>query len=197
MPLAGASFAQVGWASIGLDTRLDLFHDTLLGLRSLHQAGYMHRDISPKNLLIVSLKPPIAAICDYGKAAQKPTSSNTFIGPIYLLAPEVQQNNPYTNKIDVWSLAYCWFRALFPKFPMRRIDEGLFRELQRRLNLFSKEGGVQRQLADLMGSMLVWNPEKRFTVEEALAHDCMRTRSKDDSATLPRGGDPRKRPHDA
>ena len=173
-PLALGNFNQQDWPAFDLTTRLKLYHDSLAGLRSLHRRGFMHRDVSPKNLLVVSLDPPTAAICDYGKACQKATSANTYIGPVFTLAPEVQLGRRYDRRVDVWSLAYAWYRTLFPGFPAQRVDRPRLQEMQRALQKFAKEGELQFMLAELMERMLAWDPEQRIGVDAALAHECMR-----------------------
>ena len=77
MPLATVSFADMKWALLSLEARLGLFYDTLVGLRSLYQNGFMHCDISPKHLLIMFLEPCAATTCGYGKAVQEPMSTYT------------------------------------------------------------------------------------------------------------------------
>lgn len=67
MPLARHDFAHADWSGLNADVRLALFRDTLRGVESLHSRGVMHRDISPGNLLILSLDPPMACLCDFGK----------------------------------------------------------------------------------------------------------------------------------
>ena len=173
-PLAMGNFAQQDWSSVPLVKRLKLFLDTLKGLDSMHTKGYMHRDISPKNLLVVALDPPLAAICDYGKAVRKESSTNSYIGPIFTLAPEVQQHGPrYDKRIDIWSLAYAWYRTLFPESPTRRVDRPLLQEMLKKLDRFKKEGEVQQGLADLMSTMLAWDPDKRISIEKALERECL------------------------
>ena len=41
----------------------------------------MHRDITIKNLLLVTLSSPEAALCDFGKTIEAEESRDTAIGP--------------------------------------------------------------------------------------------------------------------
>lgn len=68
----------------------------------------MHRDITIKKLLLVALSSPEAALCDFRKTIEAEESRDTAIGPQSALAPEVWDQRPYNNKVDVWSLAYAW-----------------------------------------------------------------------------------------
>ena len=165
----------------------------------MHSKGFMHRDISPKNLLVVSLDPPRAAICDYGKAVRKEHSTNSYIGPIFTLAPEVQQHGPrYSRLIDIWSLAYAWYRTLFPATPARRVDRPVLEGMLKSLDKFKARGELQRELADLMGSMLAWDADKRISIAEALNHECMQhaARAHPPSTPASADGNPKKRSYE-
>ncbi|KAI8954522.1 kinase-like domain-containing protein [Xylaria longipes] len=63
MPLAQYSFEQFFKDRPSKDIRLQLFHDITKGLAHIHSLGIMHRDISPKNLLVYS------SSADTGKSA--------------------------------------------------------------------------------------------------------------------------------
>ena len=173
------------WATLAFPQKLMLFRDTLYGLEKFHAAGYMHRDISEKNLLIVATSPvPTAAICDFGKATNKKTSSNSYIAPPYALAPEVPGNKNgaapagggqgidssgrYDRRIDIWSLAYMWYRCLDPGTPMKRVDQAQHSKMMQFLRALAAEKGPEEHLASLMQQMLAWNPLKRPSAEDAL-----------------------------
>ena len=66
-PLAIGDFLTVNLSEVALSTIIKLIRGPLQGLQALHKAGYMHRDVSIKNLLVMSLDPPQAVLCDYGK----------------------------------------------------------------------------------------------------------------------------------
>ena len=91
MPSAISDFAGGFWgnSSIPQSAKLHFLREPLEGLKTLHTMGIMHRDIRPKNMLIMSYDPPRASLCDYGKATEAKTSKVTTIGPIHTLAPEV------------------------------------------------------------------------------------------------------------
>jgi len=52
---------------------------TLEGIESLHNMGIMHRDITLKNMLIVSSERPEAVLCDFGKATSEPFSGTLVL----------------------------------------------------------------------------------------------------------------------
>ena len=112
MPYAFSSFSRNTWtnANYPQTCKLLLLRDSLQGLKFLHASGFMHRDIRPQNMLILSYEPPQASVCDYGKVVEAVHSTDTCIGPIHSLAPEVwtaNKDSPYDAKIDMWAFDYA------------------------------------------------------------------------------------------
>lgn len=134
----------------------------------------MHRDISAKNLLVESLSPAEAALCDYGKAIMAEESTDTAIGPKPTLAPEVWCQRPYNNKIDVWSLAYAWlgtFRLGLLARP-EKIDKATHRQILEVVHLLLETGDIEEHFSILLRQMLAWEPQDRISTDEALNHPC-------------------------
>ena len=208
MPLALADFGDTDWPSIDMTDRLALFRGTLVGLARIHAAGIMHRDISPKNLLVCSYNPPIAAICDFGKATQSRHSTTTAIGPIPMVAPEVwtaSPRRPYGPALDIWSLGYAWLSTFGPlnwvlsSAGNAKTDESRCRGIHRVLDDRARKGEVPRRLGALMQSMLAYEPSQRCTAAQALEHSVwdpppIASRPVVDLAGVSDGQGPAKRP---
>jgi len=179
MPLAHTDFGNADWRSISAESRLALFRDALVGLERIHAAGIVHRDISLKNLLIRSLDPPVAAICDFGKASNQPHSTNTAIGPIETVAPEVWTStprNPYRRSVDIWSLGYALLstfghlRRLLAADGSLKTDGTRVRRIRRELDNRILSGEVPTDLGDLLRAMMTFDPSHRCTAEQALGY---------------------------
>nr|POF02187.1 calcium/calmodulin-dependent protein kinase type 1 [Quercus suber] len=93
--------------------KLDLFCQTLLGLKALHEIGWIHRDLKPSNLGIVSRNEdgPRAVIIDLGQAivfqANQHHPRPRHCGTIGFLAPELENDEfaaTYNQKVDIWSM---------------------------------------------------------------------------------------------
>ena len=171
-------FSKQRWATTPLSTTLALLRGPLEGLKTLHEAGYMHRDISLRNVLVLSLKPPRAVLCDFGKAIPTTRHFDSRIGPIPTLAPEVNGVSLYDNKIDIWGIGYicCWI--LFPEFQRAhnksRPDKAWHNIALGHLINYERSGGpLEQQFAELICRLLFWAPEKRPTAAQALQHPCM------------------------
>ena len=148
--------------------------------------GIMHRDIRPKNMLIMSVKPPQASLCDYGKAIEAANSTVATIGPICTLAPEVwtvSTDGPYTAKIDMWAYGYAIAEILgysVAKYPgldgyrtnNPRITRNRHIAILDMLHAHCNTVTEDEPLVDLVSKLLVWEPEGRWSADQALEHVC-------------------------
>jgi serine/threonine protein kinase len=174
-----------------------------VGLKHLHSANVIHRDVKPSNLLLnadCSLK-----LCDFGLARGVETTESPdlteYVVTRWYRAPEIMLScMQYSKSIDVWSVG-CVFAELLgtkPLFPgddyihqLKLIVDVLgspseedlaFVKSPRALSFMQKQGGKAKVpfttlfprasplSLDLLEKMLAFNPDKRITVDEALAH---------------------------
>lgn len=106
-------------------------YQTLRGLKFLHSARILHRDIKPGNLLVNSNC--LLKICDFGLARVEESNRNKSmtleVVTQYYRAPELLMGAKYyTSAIDIWSVG-CIFaellnrRILFQaKNPLQQLD---------------------------------------------------------------------------
>ena len=141
----------------------------------MHDKGIMHRDITRKNMLILSLALPQAVICDYGKATSEQQPISTLIGPVGTLAPEVWGGSSYSNKIDLWAWAYAVAEVLgYDYTENRKITPKRMGDIHYHLDSYSAISTVPEEahLVQLLMKLLVWNPDQRMSAKEALSHYC-------------------------
>ncbi|CAJ2514344.1 Uu.00g024630.m01.CDS01 [Anthostomella pinea] len=190
MPLAEQSFESFFTSYRDTRLRLKLFQDVTKGLAHIHSRGVMHRDISPKNLLVTLERPGISAsswialICDFGKAIQATGHHATGIGPIHTVAPEVWNFQPgvprgqgyqYTSAIDVWSLGYAHLYILRQPKPLEKTDRKRHSMLMQILDDLCTEDHIEHDEKSHVQNLLSMEPGLRPTAQAALAHPMWET----------------------
>ncbi|KAL4478935.1 hypothetical protein ABPG72_019372 [Tetrahymena utriculariae] len=95
---------------------LSMFAYILQGIRAIHEAGFIHRDLKGSNILIQNGLPKIS---DFGLARKATTSQmiqSSSCTPSYA-APEVLQGKQYGYKVDIWSLGVILYKMIFGSLP--------------------------------------------------------------------------------
>ncbi|KAI1489267.1 kinase-like domain-containing protein [Biscogniauxia mediterranea] len=164
------------------DETRKLFIQLFQGIKYLHDRNIVHRDIKPENILLVD-KDVHVKLADFGlaKIIGEESFTTTLCGTPSYVAPEILaegRHRKYTKAVDIWSLGVVLYICLcgFPPFS----DELYTREFPYTLSQQIKSGrfdypspywdSVGDPALDLIDSMLVVDPEKRFTVDQCLAH---------------------------
>lgn len=117
-----------------LDEKLDLMLQTLDGLQNAHQAGVVHRDIKPNNLLV--LRDGTLKVLDFGVArlaASNLTAAGMLLGTPQYMSPEQARGQNLDARADVFSAAGVFHYMLsgHPPFgarDMRKILHAIINE---------------------------------------------------------------------
>jgi tRNA A-37 threonylcarbamoyl transferase component Bud32 len=150
------------------------------GIEYLNQFGIVHRDIKPENIVfgreddIKSIK-----IIDLGVAITLPygQQSSDPIGTLEYIPPEMYTHNPYTYKVDVWSLGillyYLASGGIVP-FDDEKNDETI---MGKKVVFTHQEypekyfGDKSKSLMNLIDKALEKNPEKRINIHDFLSEE--------------------------
>ena len=117
-----------------LDEKLDLMMQALDGLQNAHQAGVVHRDIKPNNLLV--LRDGTLKVLDFGVArlaASNLTAAGMLLGTPQYMSPEQARGQNLDARADVFSAAGVFHYMLsgHPPFgarDMRKILHAIINE---------------------------------------------------------------------
>ncbi|XP_058101072.1 mitogen-activated protein kinase homolog D5 isoform X2 [Magnolia sinica] len=175
-------------------------YQILRGLKYIHSANVLHRDLKPSNLLLNANCDLKICDFGLARITSESDFMTEYVVTRWYRAPELLLNSAeYTAAIDVWSVG-CIFMELMerkPLFPgkdhvhqLRLLMELIgtpteadlgyvnenarryIRQLQRhpRQSFTEKFPNVHPEAIDLVEKMLTFDPRRRITVEDALAH---------------------------
>ena len=172
----GKAFNEIHWKDIPARDKLKVFQDLLHGIDTIHQRGWMHRDITRQNILYFKGDPPEAALCDFGKLCLNKTDTYTGLAAWSNLPPEivVGESNVYDQSIDIWMLALALVLIWRPQAcqGITRLPNGQISSVGLDVIhswLLKMKGS---NLALLLRAMLSKNPKSRPSAGQALLHPC-------------------------
>lgn len=148
---------------------LDIIAQTSRALYEAHQAGLVHRDVKPGNLLITP--DGHVKITDFGIARVADqvglTATGQVMGTVQYLAPEQATGKPATPSTDIYSLGIVAYEALAGKRPFTGESQMEIAMAQINKTPPALPGNVDARVANLVMSCLAKKPNQR--PESALA----------------------------
>jgi tetratricopeptide (TPR) repeat protein len=167
------------------DRRLPLEHATRIvrqvaeGLAQAHEAGVIHRDLKPGNILIDGEQN--AYITDFGVARSLTqdgmTRDGAIVGTPDYLSPEQIAGEPLDGRTDLYALGIVFFEMLSGELPFRpgSTAEMLAQRLSGRPRELSQIGvQVPSRIRALIRRCLERNPSRRYPNAAALIADLER-----------------------
>jgi len=158
------------------DRVLEIIGDVARGLGAAHEAGMVHRDIKPGNILID--KKGNAKIVDFGlvksESTTRITSTGTLLGTVRYMSPEQCRGAEVDTRSDIFSLGVVMYRMLSGKRPFEAdtpvaITHKIVEE---------EPVPVQKWRPDLLPSlykivakMMAKDVEQRYQTVDELIHD--------------------------
>jgi serine/threonine protein kinase len=153
------------------------------GLRCLHEAGILHRDIKPGNVLLDDDALPYLADLGLGAASGEGslTATNHVVGSPLYMAPEIYEQGEYSPRTDVFALGATLLELslgelpakpgqLYPLTvrvahpPLRGILRRALRELPR--NRTASAGALEEDLQKLLATLEASPPGKPVSPDE-------------------------------
>ncbi|NTU79432.1 MAG: Stk1 family PASTA domain-containing Ser/Thr kinase [Chloroflexales bacterium] len=106
-------------APLAIERAVGLAEQIARGLQAAHQAGMVHRDIKPQNVIVTP--DGQARVTDFGVAkshlSTALTETGVSFGTVDYLSPEQAQGRPATAQSDVYALGVVLFEMLTGRLP--------------------------------------------------------------------------------
>ncbi|KAJ5826334.1 hypothetical protein N7474_003472 [Penicillium riverlandense] len=155
---------------------IPIARELAVGLRAIHDAGIIHRDVKAANILIH--EEGRLEICDFGVAGilqSQRDKRSTWIGTPHWMPPEMfaarGEAHQYSSEIDVWAYGCTLYEFATGNPPNSGLRERM--QIGRQLNRNTPKLESDRYsqgLKDLISFALESNPSARPTMAEILAH---------------------------
>lgn len=150
------------------------------GLKNLHKANILHRDIKAQNIFLVTARE--VKIGDLGVAKlTKCGMAHTQIGTPYYMSPEIWRNRPYNKKSDIWSLGCLLYELASLKHPFEARDEKSLAQKVLLGNYAPIPSQYSPELQAMVKMLLVVDPNRRPSIDDILSHPYTQARIADAS----------------
>ena len=144
---------------------LDIVAQAARALDIAHQAGIVHRDIKPGNLLIMA--DGTTKITDFGIAkahslqAMNLTATGIVMGTALYVSPEQATGSPLTGSSDIYSLGVVAYECLSGQPPFMADQPLAIAIMHKHEPVPPLPPDVPRPVADLVYAMLAKDPDGR------------------------------------
>ncbi|OHT10488.1 CAMK family protein kinase [Tritrichomonas foetus] len=148
---------------------ISYFRQILEAINFMHSRNIAHRDIKPENILLDQFSRPL--IADFGLNLQIQDNNNalrTFGGSPFYKAPEIikkLQHDPF--KADIWSLGVTLYYMAYGTIPWDTQRKSAINTAILECDYYIANS-TNKEIADLIRSMLKTDPEKRPSANELL-----------------------------
>jgi serine/threonine protein kinase len=158
------------YPKLNLDQLKHIFVQVVSAVCYLHSHSICHRDIKISNILIdpeMNVK-----LIDFGLACSFKSANPSIVGVYgspYYIAPEVWEDIPYSEKVDVWSLGIFLFRLIFGFRPFD--DKDIEKISQKTIHEKHQiPSNAAPALINLFDKVFEKDPKKRISAKELLDH---------------------------
>lgn len=141
----------------------------------LHSRGIVHRDLKPENILCRSQEDWDIVVSDFGLSKFTTPSEILHLpcGSLAYMAPEIFSSKGYDKSVDLWSVGVILYQMIAGELPFYSHNQNnLISQITQGKVSFSQKiwATVSSEVKDLVSNLLVVDPAKRYTADQALGH---------------------------
>lgn len=155
-------------------------------LSAAHEAGIIHRDMKPENVVLVgSPSEDDVKVVDFGAAlvvgAKRNTKAGVVFGTPHFMSPEQASGSDIDHRADIYSLGVVMYEVLTGQVPF---DGDVYHEVLRKhlidpprpptATVGPARAAAIRALEPIVLKALAKDPDERYLTAEALAQDIER-----------------------
>mgnify|MGYP000072368120 CR=1 FL=1 len=148
-------------------------------LACMHDAGYVHADLKPDNILfsvpegttaitLANVNSLRFILADYG-LAQRVGASKVMSGTPLFMAPEAFDNGPASPARDIWALGVLMYLLIYNVYPYTATTLGGLLHALKSPPTFPTASETQPALVQLVKRMLSRDPTQRPTARDIIA----------------------------
>ncbi len=145
------------------------------GLRAMHEAGILHRDLKSRNVMLASRNGAVkAVIMDFGLAHEVTTGTSetaddvseehAVVGTVQYMAPEQFEGKSLTPAADIFALGVIMYEMATgkPPFPSHAMLEAAVQRGRKPPAPSSIHKKLPHRCDEIVGRCLEFDPEKRY-----------------------------------
>jgi serine/threonine protein kinase len=158
----------------------DALDQLLCGLDAAHQAGVVHRDLKPDNVLISradSSGPPVVKILDFGLAKLREAGSSDphtqsvtryMVGTLGYASPEQMLGERIDQRTDIYAVGVMALETMTGEIESRRSYQARMEDLALRRFAFEPLHELHAAIAQIIVKCLAADPEVRYASAQDL-----------------------------
>lgn len=158
---------QIARGPLAPDTALDFALQLTAGLARAHEAGIIHRDVKPSNIMVT--KRNEIKIIDFGLAKyvgqEQITKSGTTLGTVAYMSPEQMMNLEVDHRSDIWATGVILYEMLTGQHPFKGDHDATLMYAilnEEPVSLMLWVAGIPPDLETVVVKALAKNPEERY-----------------------------------